>query len=318
MTLAFRYVSPVIDCLLRSTPETVKANMASAAVVLGLTPPILALSGNTLPEMALLATRRPLLGFTLALGSPFVSLMRAFEYPNPEGSLAQTVQPARLPGTGSKWIVIVVLLAQYFVAIAAAANVFIATYQLSFQTVSSWAPDVTWTIILWWVIAVSIYSFNITAVRLRVRLSPPPHSTCKRTKPATALAKLCDILASLITLAKTELTLCIHQQDVRLSWKAETCIFIFLSWFTALWTIFHLLYGTLVFSSTLFISTRDSAMMVAGILASALCCRCVLMNEMVGLRVITKHDHVGIGMTESTTLDNHGGKVVVDDVSKIA
>jgi hypothetical protein len=59
-------------------------------------------------------------------------------------------------------------------------------------------------------------------------------------------------------------------------------------------------------------------MMVAKTLTSALCCRCVLMYEMAGLWVTTKHDHVGIGIADSTALENHGAKVIVDGVSKMA
>src|SRR5262245_34114277 len=48
----------VVDCILAATRESQKANMASAAVLLGLTPTILTMLGCGTAEIALLSTRR--------------------------------------------------------------------------------------------------------------------------------------------------------------------------------------------------------------------------------------------------------------------
>ncbi|KAE9369141.1 hypothetical protein N431DRAFT_493029 [Stipitochalara longipes BDJ] len=67
----------VVDCILSNSRESTKANMASADVVLGLLPTILALLGSTTPELSLLSSRRPLLAFLLSIGAPAVSPVRA-------------------------------------------------------------------------------------------------------------------------------------------------------------------------------------------------------------------------------------------------
>jgi hypothetical protein len=59
--------------------------MASAGVLLGLTPTILAAVGSSTDETAVLFTlsKRPLLAIFLAGGSPAVFPMRSFEYQDP-------------------------------------------------------------------------------------------------------------------------------------------------------------------------------------------------------------------------------------------
>jgi hypothetical protein len=58
-------------------------------------------------------------------------------------------------------------------------------------------------------------------------------------------------VSNLATFAYTEFMLCIHQPKVDIVWKPANFLFIFPALFTALLTIFHTPYGTLVFSSTL-------------------------------------------------------------------
>lgn len=66
-----------------------KDNMASAAVLLGLTPFILASLGSNATELALIASRRPILAILLVLGSPSINLIRTFDYPNPTKDLEE-------------------------------------------------------------------------------------------------------------------------------------------------------------------------------------------------------------------------------------
>ncbi|KAF1989772.1 hypothetical protein K402DRAFT_390748 [Aulographum hederae CBS 113979] len=67
------------DCILANTSGSIRSNFASAQVLLGLVPVVLAVTGPTVAEMALLSTYRPLLAFLLAVGEPAVNVLRAFE-----------------------------------------------------------------------------------------------------------------------------------------------------------------------------------------------------------------------------------------------
>jgi hypothetical protein len=64
----------------------------------------------------------------------------------------------------------------------------------------------------------------------------------------------------------------------------ETYWFTIFSWFTAILTVCHVIYGTLTFSSMLFISVRDSIAVIGRYFLSVMCCRIVLMYELAELR----------------------------------
>jgi hypothetical protein len=64
----------------------------------------------------------------------------------------------------------------------------------------------------------------------------------------------------------------------------ETYWFIAINWFASILTACHVLSGTLAFSSMLFISVKDSLQVITHLMASAICCRVVLMYELAALR----------------------------------
>src|SRR4051812_39694146 len=77
------------SCIIDNIPAYAKDNMASAAVLLGLTPFILAALGSNTTELALISSRRPLLAVLLVLGSPSVNQIRTFQYPDPAEDLQE-------------------------------------------------------------------------------------------------------------------------------------------------------------------------------------------------------------------------------------
>ncbi|KAH8585554.1 hypothetical protein B0O99DRAFT_696354 [Bisporella sp. PMI_857] len=72
------YLYSVIDCFFNYMRDIDKAEMASAGVLLGLMPTIIASAGSTLADTALLVSKRPLLAFLLAIESPSVTPLRIF------------------------------------------------------------------------------------------------------------------------------------------------------------------------------------------------------------------------------------------------
>lgn len=75
--------------------------------------------------------------------------------------------------------------------------------------------------------------------------------------------------------------------------KDESTLFIFLTWVTSITTVSHIIYGTLIFSSILFISTSDAVQIVARFVASTVVCRVILVFEITGMqqRVGTMMQH---------------------------
>jgi hypothetical protein len=64
----------------------------------------------------------------------------------------------------------------------------------------------------------------------------------------------------------------------------ESGWYVLLSWATSVGIAFHIIYGTVTFSSVLFISVRDSIGVVCWFMGSVLVCRIVLMYELASLR----------------------------------
>jgi hypothetical protein len=68
--------------------------MASADVLLGLTPAILAALGSSTSELSRLLALRPVLGFLMVLGSPAANPIRTFDYHSPKTDLK--IKPGEL------------------------------------------------------------------------------------------------------------------------------------------------------------------------------------------------------------------------------
>jgi hypothetical protein len=162
---------PVVNCILKLTSPFVQASIASAGVLLGLTPTILAAVGSSADETAMLfiLSKRPLLAVFLAGGSPAVFPMRSFEYQDPIGLLRERggrLYPPRL--SNKRQLAIMVL--EYIVTIAAVANVVTVAYDLGMQVSCSFAPHITYLPLLWAVLNLAIHTSGAVALYLRVRV----------------------------------------------------------------------------------------------------------------------------------------------------
>jgi hypothetical protein len=87
-------------------------------------------------------------------------------------------------------------------------------------------------------------------------------------------------------LLRQEFSLSSSHDRGELSAKPETNFFLFISWFTSTGIILHIIYGTLILSSTLFISARDALGVVGQFLGSTLVCRAILTYELRGIRMV--------------------------------
>lgn len=74
------------------------------------------------------------------------------------------------------------------------------------------------------------------------------------------------------------------QYDVAIVTFMESKTFLVCAWALSTVTIFHIIFGTLVFASTTFIGTRDALPILARYICSVALCRVVLMYELAGMR----------------------------------
>jgi len=81
-----------------------------------------------------------------------------------------------------------------------------------------------------------------------------------------------------------------------------------------MFTVFHLIFGTLLFASTTFIGARDALVVLAKYIGSAAICRIVLMYELAGLRESfskVNGEKVDREATEHGSSDGASGKVMM-------
>ena len=176
----------ILDCVLENTSESVKTNMAGAAILLGLAPTILGTLAPALEDLALLGGQRPLLALLLAAGTPSLSAAKPLGDASPLEPLLNRLRSARgvFAGgarRGNDAAAIAINVAEYVIAIACAANVVDLSLDLMWRTVVSWScPNWGW-VIGWSSIPTALYFLAMLLFRYTVR----PASQASADDPGT-------------------------------------------------------------------------------------------------------------------------------------
>lgn len=281
---------PVMNCILEHSSPYIQSVTTCAQVLLGLTPTILALLGASSDELAMLSNvaHRPVLAALLATGNPSVYLARAFEYYDPkedlkgkEGRLTQ-----RKPSCAYAYLIVT---AEYTIAMAAVVNVALISYDLGTKSISSFMSDNVLGPMTWASLVIPIHIGGIISMRYRVRTRKTidgGHGTGHTERGKKGF------LSSICELWQTEITLSVMKQAMEFDFRDETVLFISLHWFLSTATICHIIFGTLILSSLLFVGPKDALGVVGRFMASALACRIVLMYEISGMRELFRHSTV--------------------------
>lgn len=101
-----------------------------------------------------------------------------------------------------------------------------------------------------------------------------------------------------------------HQEPLKVHLARETYAFHFISRFTSILIGLHVIFGTLAFSSLIFISVRDSLIVVARFMASMVCCRVILVYELAVLRDRANREPATKGLEQERVEDNPKGSSV--------
>lgn len=275
----------LINCLITSLDPVTQASMGSASVLLGLLPTILSYVGPSYVEVGLLAQRRLLLALLVAAGSPAVSPIRTIDYQNPKQLLELNPGSiAEFEPTGGFEIVVSAL--EYTVVFAAIANLIVVTWQLCIRTICNFGTNIIWFPVLWPAFAVLIHIVAMIAVRSKVRFRD-------KTEPAKRPSRI-----------RQELSLCLNHPRTVLKTQEESPWFLATAWIVSTGTVLHIILGTLVFSSLLFLLTKDAITVAVQYIASTLVCKMVLVYELAGLRK-TVEVEVGEDDRTKTTILKH-------------
>ncbi|KAJ5807466.1 hypothetical protein N7447_010922 [Penicillium robsamsonii] len=158
---------------------------------------------------------------------------------------------------------------------AATTNVGTLGYQLGQNVVLSFAPNFGYIILLWCFFSPIGHMIAAWALRLRVHWSG---HTCIEQYRIPCFSSSCDQLKTFFV------GYTLNRPPPEIELKKETPLYVLLSWILSLFTAAHVMCGTLVFSSMVFISVRDSVTVITRFMGSVIVCRVVPMYELAKLR----------------------------------
>lgn len=262
------------DCILANTSETIKANMASAGVVLGLMPGLLSSFGPTMEESWTLVLERPLLSLFLALGAPAFYPFRRLHHQDPLQALEQPFKD--LPRIASIWWThLLISLMQYLLAAAAAVNVVALSLQLGLKTIVTWKKAQSMLPLVWVTLPLALHICAI--VRLGLVLT-------KKTS-LQPIGRYYNLPFRLLT---AETRLCVARTDYEFPSGETTFLIYILDSLLPVLGVAHLFLGTMVFSSLLFIGVDDAWPLVVRFVVSAGVIQLIRMFEIAGLQYVCR------------------------------
>ena len=329
---------PLVDCILNHTSESLKSRMTGAQVLLGVMPTVLAFLGPSHDEIAMLANvgRRPLLAGLVALASPSAYFSRAFAYFEPHEILSQGPRRRKQWCPRDRLTQLMISGLEYCLAVAACANVINNTNQVNLWTINSVSSDTDFFPGLWLYLALANYIFGCVVFRLRLR-GERSQSIGQNVATSRAVAKGAEPVsyvrastfkAFLGWLTKTGPRLrsvavmefipcCADQYAVRIVAFEESKIFLGATWWQSNFTILHVVFGTLIFASSLFVCTEDALGIVGRYMVSVIVGRAILTYELAGMRekynpidgVDVRRNSAGeAGTSENASLGNESVK----------
>ncbi|OKO94967.1 Aconitate hydratase, mitochondrial [Penicillium subrubescens] len=275
----------MVDCLYSKNGDINKADWSSALVLLGLTPTILGQLGPDIKEKARLGFQSPILGFLCVLGGPCIPFTRPWtkqeakkqmrKEQREEGNFASEEMWIFSPGSPlpdrRSWTPIKIFL-NYLLSAAAAANVLHNVITLGQQTVLSWKCTWTHLQLAWVFSAVGPVLFSGVALLFEKKKG--------RERSADESSKKCRVATAYL----------------------ETSAKVFDSLSNIL-CAGHVVFGTILLSSALFIGTLDALGVVARFAASTLVCQLITALELDTKVNEKKEDD---GMTTTDQISIHG------------
>ncbi|KAI0457212.1 hypothetical protein F5B21DRAFT_100258 [Xylaria acuta] len=225
--------------------------------------------------------RRPLLSLLISFGNPSVYMERVFDFRQPENMLQRSRGRYRLykPDTTLKRRLLAAL--QYAIALGAAANVAVLSWQLGVGTVCSWWGNTVFGPLTWTILSIPIHLAGAFAIRLRVRRIYSDEDKEENMNFGQWLRLLPTRLRGFW---KSEWVPAVAQEEVRTKSFEEGGIYVAWSWFLSTATVIHILFGSLVLSGLLFIGPRDALLVIFRYVVSVLVCRILITFELAGLR----------------------------------
>ncbi|KAI3390845.1 hypothetical protein diail_8548 [Diaporthe ilicicola] len=266
-------------CLWDGLTTDQQLNFQSAGIVLGILPTLMSSIGVSISETALLSAHRPVLSLLLSLAAPAIWPTRLFEYNSPADLLATGPGKLELRRVGP-WKAGLLSLLEYACAIAAVVNTFLLSWDMGNKTILSWGcttvvGPLLWTSLATVLHAMSALSYNMVVWQLR-------KSSGMQQDRGPTWRRLQSVMCA-------EFTPCANQevptQVVQRGKDSIPARAVVLHIIAGCASFVHLAFGTIIFSSLLFISVWDvlNRILWRFVLATFVA-RLILIVEVAGLR----------------------------------
>lgn len=268
----------LLECILENTNEKRKTTMASAQAVLGLAAPLLASLGQSLAKISLLSSQRPMLSFLIVLGAPAVSHSRIRIHP----PVRRAEIPPRKPRCGETQAVVLGhndTSGVCFVVAAAVSNIELAL-DIGVRSVLAWSCN-SWALPLLWI----LYPISLHGVCFigHYYMIPRERGESKVERPR--ISNRSSWVDRLWTL---EVLPTVNRERGPILRVPPTTTAILLQIVASALAFIHVVLGTMILSSLIFIGFHDTLRILARFVASALVCRGILMFELAGIREVSR------------------------------
>ena len=251
------------NCISNSLDPIELSAYQASNVLLGLTPTALSLMGNSIAEISLLSSSRPMLSCLLAFAAPTIRPFPSLHYHNPLKMLKVRQDRVEYPYFKTS-VQVVISVAQYVVVAAAVINVTLLAHDLSTKSIFVPSCVASFHPYLWTFATGLIHISGVCTFATRVRIRHHDWN--------------------LRGWLRQEVKLCAAHRSVEYELKGESWHSQVFGWIAATATVVHLIYGTLVLSSSTFIDTDDAVVIIFRYLLSTGVARIVLMLELGGLQ----------------------------------
>ena len=281
----------LISCVQDALPSQVQLAMAGAQVILGLTPTLISTLSPSVGEISMLSCNRPILSFMLSLGCPAVFSIRSLEYDDPIAILKRPTESlfrqrrVIQPGRREAWISAL----EYFLVLFAVANVLVVDGQLGYQTVSVWKAGAPYLVYLWSVFAILPHGLSALACYYSRSMRDERSANQYQRQEEDATGGLRARLTREVTICAAK-----RRRGYLEHKKEEPRWVLSLNLAAAFIGFILLIYGSILFSSLLFIGPLDALGAIMRYALSTLLCRLVLAFELNGIMAVERgqgNDH---------------------------
>lgn len=266
--------APVYDCLTAGLLPNEASNFQSAEVLLGLTPTLLATLAPSIGEISLVSTRRSILALLLAVANPSIYVSRLLAHQDPSEYLQRggTAFPEAMLNPSGRQAIILSML-QYVLAAGAIANVVQLSWELGFRTLIAWKCNDSYLSFLWTVMPLVVHIFAAVGWHISTPVRSINHPAASTGQVAAhSTTGLRRRLLREVQLPCQYAPLSMAASVARNTGRARDKPAVFLNELAGFWAFLHLLFGTTVFSSLMFISVLDALKVIARYIASGLVC----------------------------------------------